>query len=165
MFVTFEFPGPNYFADKDHRAVKDPNDKVIVTYSSINTNSFEPYGECVMGSHATMLVEQERDVMLFPERNPNKPAGSDKGMTVTVTTASAGKPSLDSSGSTGALEPAKALATDRHPCSRKRPAAAIARRWNTSPTACACGTRARTRKTGLCRVAMVESRWPMRLSP
>ena len=111
VFVTFEFPGPNYFADKDHRAVKDPNDMVIVTYSSINTNTFEPYGECVMGSHGTMLVEQERDVMLFPERNPNKPAGSDKGMTVTVTTASAGKPSLDSSGSTGALEPAKALAT------------------------------------------------------
>jgi predicted dehydrogenase len=111
VFVTFEFPGPNYFADKDHKTVKDLNDKVVVTYSSINTNSFEPYGECVMGSRGTMVVEQERDVMLFPERNPNKPAGSDKGMTVTVTTASPGKPSLDSSGSTGALEPAKALAS------------------------------------------------------
>lgn len=111
VFVTFEFPGPNYFADKDHKVVKDKNDLVVVTYSSINTNSFEPYGECVMGSHSTMVVEQERDVMLFPERNPNKPAGSDKGMTVTVATASAAKPSVDSSGSTGALEPAKALAT------------------------------------------------------
>ena len=111
VFVTFEFPGPNYFADADHKSIKDKNDIVVVTYSSINTNSFEPYGECVMGSRASMLVEQERDVMLFPERNPNKPAGTEKGMTVTVTTASAAKPSLDSSGSTGALEPAKALAS------------------------------------------------------
>jgi predicted dehydrogenase len=111
VFVTFEFPGPNYYADEKHQAIKDKNDLVVVTYSSINTNSFEPYGECVMGSRASMLVEQEHDVMLFPERNPNKPASSDKGMTVTVTTASAGKPSLDSSGSTGALEPARALAT------------------------------------------------------
>jgi predicted dehydrogenase len=111
VFVTFEFPGPHYYADKDRKVIKDKNDLVVVTYSSINTNSFEPYGECVMGSRATMLVEQERDVMLFPERNPNKPAGGDNGMTVTVTTASAAKPSLDSSGSTGALEPARALAT------------------------------------------------------
>jgi predicted dehydrogenase len=111
VFVTFEFPGPNYFADKEHKTVKDKNDIVVVTYSSINTNSFEPYGECVMGSRASMLVEQETEVMLFPERNPNKPAAATKGMAVTVTTASATKPGLESSGSTGALEPAKALAS------------------------------------------------------
>jgi predicted dehydrogenase len=110
VFVTFEFPGPNYYAG-DHKTVKDKNDIVVVTYSSINTNSFEPYGECVMGSRGTMLVEQERDVMLFPERNPNKPAGASKEMTVSVTTAGGGKPALESSGSTGALEPAKALAS------------------------------------------------------
>ncbi|HLJ95352.1 MAG TPA: Gfo/Idh/MocA family oxidoreductase [Gemmataceae bacterium] len=111
VFVTFEFPGPNYFADKEHKTVKDKNDIVVVTYSSINTNSFEPYGECVMGSRSSMLVEQEQEVMLFPERNPNRPAAASKGMTVTVTTASATKPSVESSGSTGALEPAKALAS------------------------------------------------------
>src|SRR5207244_7791587 len=84
---------------------------VVVTYSSVNTNSFEPYGECVMGSRASMLVQQEQEVMLFPERNPNRPAAVSKDMTVTVATASATKPSVDSTMSTGALEPAKALAT------------------------------------------------------
>src|SRR5205085_8956473 len=33
VFVTFEFPGKHYAQDK--------NDVVVVTYSSINTNSFE----------------------------------------------------------------------------------------------------------------------------
>jgi predicted dehydrogenase len=115
VFVTFEFPGPNYFEkDKDgqptHR-VHDKNDLVVVTYSSINTNSFEPYGECVMGDRATMVVESERDVMLYPERNPNQPAGSDKPMSTTIATAGGGKPVIDSTATTGALEPAKALAT------------------------------------------------------
>ena len=32
---------------------------VIVTYSSINTNGFETYGECVMGTQGTMIVEKE----------------------------------------------------------------------------------------------------------
>src|SRR6201999_1661912 len=41
VFVTFEFPG---HAKDDH---------VVVTYSSINTNSFEKYGETIMGSRGT----------------------------------------------------------------------------------------------------------------
>jgi predicted dehydrogenase len=110
VFVTFEFPGPNYYADKEYGAVKDKNDIVVVTYSSINTNSFEPYGECVMGTHGTMLVERESEIMLFPQPNPNKPADAAKGVGVTVTTVAAGKPALDSSATTGNVEPAKALA-------------------------------------------------------
>jgi len=109
VFVTFEFPGPNYYADPARKVVKDRNDVVVVTYSSINTNSFEPYGECVMGSRATMVVEQERDIMLYPERNPNsKPSDAPKGVTQSVVSAGGGKPAVESSGSTGALEPAKA---------------------------------------------------------
>src|SRR5262249_3126301 len=42
VFATYEFPGKNY--------AKDKNDVVVVTYSSISTNSFENYGECVMGT-------------------------------------------------------------------------------------------------------------------
>ena len=38
VFTIFEFPG------------KDEKDRVVVTYSSINTNSFDGYGEMVMGS-------------------------------------------------------------------------------------------------------------------
>src|SRR5204863_9358083 len=55
VYCTYEFPGKNY--DKN-RPTHD-NDIVVVTYSSISTNDFEPYGECVMGSKGTMIVEQE----------------------------------------------------------------------------------------------------------
>src|SRR5205807_1523093 len=61
IFVTYEFPGRNYANDK--------NDVVVVTYSSISTNQFEPYGECVMGTRGTMVVEMEASVMLYPEKD------------------------------------------------------------------------------------------------
>jgi len=70
VYVTFEFPGkdhpkgPNGGADKD--------DIVVVTYSSISTNGFEPYGECVMGSRGTMVVSNEAELMLFKEVDPVK---------------------------------------------------------------------------------------------
>jgi predicted dehydrogenase len=111
VFVTFEFPGPNFYADKEYGPVKDENDKVVVSYSSINTNSFEPYGECVMGTHATLLVEMEKDIMLFPQANPNQASAAPKGIAVTVNNAGAGKPALDASASTGVVDPARALAT------------------------------------------------------
>lgn len=59
VYVTFEFPGPHYKEDQ--------NDVVIVTYSSINTNRMEPYGESIYGSRGTMIVEQEQNVMLYKE--------------------------------------------------------------------------------------------------
>lgn len=94
VFVTFEFPGKNYFKDKERKEIGDKNDKVIVTYSSINTNGFEPYGECVMGTRGTMVVEQEASVMLYPEKGG-------RSLAVSVSTGSSGQPVLDSSGSTG----------------------------------------------------------------
>jgi predicted dehydrogenase len=105
VFVTFEFPGKNYYADAERKQVKDRNDVVVVTYSSINTNSFEPYGECVMGTSGTMIVASEQEVMLYPERGGAPP----RGMTMTVSTGGAGKPAVDTSGSTGP-DPAKAQA-------------------------------------------------------
>ncbi|HXG09789.1 MAG TPA: Gfo/Idh/MocA family oxidoreductase [Gemmataceae bacterium] len=91
VFVTFEFPGPNYYADETMSQVKDKDDIVVVTYSSINTNQFEPYGECLMGTRASMVVEMEQNVMLYPERGG-------RSMAVTVST-SGGQPALDSAGS------------------------------------------------------------------
>src|SRR3954471_21355706 len=62
VFVTFEFPG------MDHKpGEKDKGDHVVVTYSSINTNAFEKYGECVMGARGTMMVEEEKEILLFKE--------------------------------------------------------------------------------------------------
>ena len=119
VFVTFEFPGRNYYQGEEGEAlrvkqergeIKDQHDKVIVTYSSISTNTLEPYGECVMGSRASLLVENEATVMLIPERNPNAALLSAKPTTLSVTTTGAGKPAIDSSASTGALSPADAQA-------------------------------------------------------
>ena len=65
VYVTLEFPGKNYDEDK--------NDIVIVTYSSINTNRMEPYGETIYGSRGTLVTELEQSVMLYKE------AGGDTG--------------------------------------------------------------------------------------
>jgi predicted dehydrogenase len=94
VFVTFEFPGPDYFKDASRREIKDKESRVIVTYSSINTNSFERYGECVMGSRGTMVVEMEQNIQIYPESGA-------RSMAVTVSATGSGKPALESSGSTG----------------------------------------------------------------
>src|SRR5207244_1996388 len=66
VFVTYEFPGPNHPrgpARPDGTRGNDSNDVVVVTYSSISTNQFENYGECLMGTRGTMIVEQEQRVL------------------------------------------------------------------------------------------------------
>ncbi len=92
VFCTFEFPGPNYWTNGEFSKVKDANDRIIVTYSSISTNAFEKYGECVMGSKATMVVEEEQNIQLYP-------AGTGRVTAVTGVTMAAGKPALETSGS------------------------------------------------------------------
>ncbi len=98
VFVTYEFPGKNYFYDpKKGGAVKDRHDIIVVTYSSISTNAFEPYGECVMGNNATMIVEMEQNVMLYPEKG----GSAGRSLSVSVTSTGDGKTALDASSSTG----------------------------------------------------------------
>jgi predicted dehydrogenase len=95
IFCSYEFPGPKYdpkVRTFNKKGLPNYNDLVAVTYSSINTNSFEPYGECVMGTKGTMIVEQEQSVMLWGKAS--------KSTAVTVADAGGGKPALESSGST-----------------------------------------------------------------
>ena len=69
--------GTYYF--KDDRECEDhvycmyemPNG-VVVTYSSINTNALEGYGEVVTGTKGTLMIMNERDLMLFREREPRE---------------------------------------------------------------------------------------------
>ena len=69
VYVTFEFPGPHY-------DVKDnPDDVAIVTYSSLSTNRLEPYGEQVMGSRGTLVVQTEQQAMLYKEASPDTGGG------------------------------------------------------------------------------------------
>jgi predicted dehydrogenase len=71
VFTTYEFPGKNH-PKGPNGGGRDADDIVVVSYSSISTNGFEPYGECVMGSRGTMIVEGEQTALLFAERDPNK---------------------------------------------------------------------------------------------
>jgi len=81
VYVTLEFPGAHYEEDK--------NDVVVVTYSSLNTNLMEPYGETVFGSRGTMVVELEQNVMLFKEPGGDT-GGGGPGQRLRVVNAAAG---------------------------------------------------------------------------
>ena len=110
VFATYEFPGKGYYERDNNGAivmrngqpvVADRHDLVVVTYSSINTNSFEQYGECVMGTRGTMIVEAESSVMLYPEKNPANPvAGNVRNLAVTVG-GSANAPTMDAASTWG----------------------------------------------------------------
>jgi predicted dehydrogenase len=111
--VTYEFPGKAYYERDDqgkvaldksgHPVVRDREDVVVVTYTSLNTNSFEAYGECVMGSRGTLVVEGESSVMLYPERNPNPgtKSGDPRKTAATVDAAKPGAPAMESGGTWG----------------------------------------------------------------
>jgi predicted dehydrogenase len=93
VFTMFEFPG------------KGEHDRVVVTYSSINTNAFDGYGEMVMGSKGTMIVSQEKEILLFKEAGI--PLTS---RTTSVTVENAGKkPVLETSPSLAGPTAAAAL--------------------------------------------------------
>jgi hypothetical protein len=66
---------------------------VVVTYSSVSTNSFERYGECLMGTKGTLVVEMETEAMLYPAAGRNTSVG--------VTRNTSGQPAIDTSASTG----------------------------------------------------------------
>jgi predicted dehydrogenase len=93
VFATYEFPGKNYANDK--------HDLVVVTYSSVSTNGFENYGECVMGDRGTMLVEKESTVMVFPEVEPGKSKTPSRAMEVGVSAGGKDKPVLESGSTWG----------------------------------------------------------------
>jgi predicted dehydrogenase len=68
VYVTFEFP-----------------QGVVLTYTSICTNAFESYGETLMGTRGTLIVEREKEAMLFKEPDPNVGEAGAREMTVGVT--------------------------------------------------------------------------------
>jgi predicted dehydrogenase len=89
VYCIYEFPGPQYESD--------PNKKIGVVYSSINGNGFGGYGETVLGTKGTLILEREQEVMLFSSDVPTTTR-------VTVTTGSKGAPTLDTTQSPGGAE-------------------------------------------------------------
>jgi predicted dehydrogenase len=99
VFVTYEFPGKNHPAAG--KGGTDSSDIVVVTYSSFNTNGFEDYGECLMGSRGTMLVEKEANVYLYKEAEPGKAGTGGKDTNVKVTTTPGKSPVMEAASTWG----------------------------------------------------------------
>jgi len=96
LFLTFEFPG------LDHplgvRAGANLDDIVFVTYSCVATNALESYGEQVFGTRGTLLVDEQREVLLFKEVAPE--TGTDpKATEIAVATSVSGAGELTTSAS------------------------------------------------------------------
>ncbi len=79
VYCMYEFPKPGYYADEQKTQVKDPSKKLVVTYSSINGNGFGDYGEVVMGNKGTLVLLQEKEVMLFKDADTKTSVGVVKG--------------------------------------------------------------------------------------
>ena len=108
VYCTYEYPAPGYFDEAGK--VADPNKKIVVTYSSINGNGFGEYGEVVMGTKGTLVLEREQDVMLYKD--------SAKDTRVTVAKATDGTPTLDTTESGGGGYAAGGKGGDAKPPSR-----------------------------------------------
>ncbi len=86
VYCMFEFPGPEYDANFDvgyYNAAEnyppagkgipayeqDNNKKIVVSYSTINGNGFGGYGEVVMGTKGTIVLDKEKEIMLYKDSN------------------------------------------------------------------------------------------------
>ncbi|MEX2174559.1 MAG: Gfo/Idh/MocA family oxidoreductase [Pirellulaceae bacterium] len=113
VYCTFEFPGPGYDPDfpvgyydesmnypDPKKGVpsweEDPNKRIVVTYSSINGNGFGGYGETVMGTRGTLVLDKEQEVLLYKNSETTTRVGvkDDKGGPTLDTQASGKGPSL-----------------------------------------------------------------------
>jgi predicted dehydrogenase len=110
VYCMYEFPGQGYYTDDGKKEVKDPNKKVVVTYSSINGNGFGDYGEVVMGTKGTLILDREQEVMLYK--------GGDTKTSIGVAKAKDGAPTLDTTASGGAAAAVGKLALGEGPPSR-----------------------------------------------
>ena len=124
VYCMLEYPGQGYdhdfkpgYYDKINMVpdspgipafTEDTNKKIVVTYSSINGNGFGGYGEMVLGTKGTLILEKEKEVMLYSNRNAGMKIGV-KG--------DAGAAALDTSAS-GDAAPAKAAESAGGPVSR-----------------------------------------------
>jgi predicted dehydrogenase len=105
VFCIFEFPAPDY----------DPNDpflsrkRIGVQYASINGNGFGGYGETVFGTEGTLLLETEKDPMLYKTHETTSKTkivaakGADKKATAALQVDAAGDPESMAIGTLGAL--------------------------------------------------------------
>ncbi len=83
IFVTFEFPGKHHPANPTSAGKKqDASDLCIVTYSSVNINRWEPYGEAVFGTRGTLVMKTEKDALYYKEATAGSGGGLDQRLNV-----------------------------------------------------------------------------------
>lgn len=108
VYCTFEFPGPHYdpaidvgykdpvtnFPPKEGiQSYEDnPNRKIVYTYSTVNGNGWGGYGETVMGTKGTLVLDKEKEVMLYKTSDTATKIGVKAG---------AGGPTMDTQASGG----------------------------------------------------------------
>jgi predicted dehydrogenase len=121
VYCMYEFPGPEYDErfDIGYKLPggakglpgydQDPNKKVVVTYSSINGNTYGGYGEVVLGTKGTLILEKEQDVFLYSKGDTGAAAG--------VKAAGSGY-ALDTQASGGTSAPVSKAAASGGPVSR-----------------------------------------------
>jgi len=61
LYCLFEFPAPGYNPDDPVASRK----RISVAYASINGNGFGGYGETVFGTEGTLLLEREKEALLY----------------------------------------------------------------------------------------------------
>ena len=107
VYCSLEFPGQGYDGkfDVGYKDLtngypsgsgipsyeQDGNKKVVVTYSSINGNGYGGYGEAVMGTKGTLVLDREKEALLYSTKGASYKAGvteKDGGAAVLDTTAS-----------------------------------------------------------------------------
>ena len=68
VYCLFEFPHPDY----DPKTELGRQKKISVAYASINGNGWGGYGETVFGTQGTLVLETEKEAMLFQTHNVDK---------------------------------------------------------------------------------------------
>ncbi len=59
VYCQFEYPAPDYDPETA------PEKKIVVSYSSINGNGFGGYGETVLGTKGSLILDREKEVVLL----------------------------------------------------------------------------------------------------
>ena len=125
VYCIFEFPAPGYDA-------KDPiasRKKIGVQYASINGNGFGGYGETVFGTEGTLLLETEKEAMLYQDRT--RPRARRRSCRPRAARRTAARPCCRST---------RAATPSRRPSARSArcpPNAATPRSWSIGPGASA----------------------------
>ena len=108
VYCSFEFPGQGYdynfdvgYKDNINNFPSErggipshddmDNKKVVVTYSSINGNGFGGWGEVVMGTKGTLVLDREKEVLLYPNKGTSyKARVKKKGASAILDTSASG---------------------------------------------------------------------------